>query len=65
MNAKLPTDLEIIKAMRRYGGGFASSLAEAASRADSENLRRIKAAFPELWNSYGRTVLAMFKEPNE
>ena len=47
-----PSDPDIITAMKRYGGSFASSLAVAARYADSENLARIKEAFPELWARY-------------
>ena len=46
-------DLEVIEAMQKYGGGFASALATAASRADSDNLSRIKKTWPELWKKYG------------
>jgi len=38
--------------MVKYGGGFVRSLAEAAMRADSDNLRRIKEAWPEYWERY-------------
>jgi hypothetical protein len=46
------TDQQIIEAMREYGGGFAHSLAVAASYADAANLERIKRAFPEYWRAY-------------
>jgi hypothetical protein len=45
-------DVEVIDAMRRYGGGFVKALAEAAARADDENLGRLKAAWPEYWERY-------------
>lgn len=45
-------DCEVIRAMRVYGGGFVSALAEAARNADEENLQRIKKAFPEYWERY-------------
>lgn len=38
--------------MRKYGGGFVIALAQAAHIADDENLRRIKAAWPEYWKKY-------------
>jgi hypothetical protein len=47
-------DLDTVMAMKRWGGGFAFRLAEAALVADSENLRRIKDGWPEMWVFYGR-----------
>jgi hypothetical protein len=49
---ELLSDSTVIKAMRQWGGGFVSALAEAATRADSDNLRRIKEAWPEYWQKY-------------
>jgi len=49
-NAK---DCATIAAMDRWGGGFVQALAQAARRADAENLRRIKRAWPEYWRQYG------------
>jgi hypothetical protein len=46
-------DLRVVEAMRRYGGSFVQALAEAASRADDNNLARLKQAFPEYWQKYG------------
>jgi len=51
-------DPHTIGAMRHYGGGFVKALAEAASRADSDNLRRIKEAFPEYWEKYSALTRA-------
>jgi hypothetical protein len=45
-------DLSVIETMTRYGGSFAKALAEAARRADDDNLGRIKAAWPEYWQKY-------------
>ena len=45
-------DRAIVFQMRVNGGSFASALADACCRADSENLARIKAAFPDLWAKY-------------
>lgn len=45
-------DLKVIEAMERYGGSFVVALAQAARRADSTNLERIKLAFPEYWQQY-------------
>jgi len=51
--AEIPaTDFAVVQAMTRYGGSFARALGEAARSADPDNLARIKAAFPELWNEY-------------
>ena len=41
-----------IQAMKKYGGGFVAALAEAASRADAQNLARLKHAFPEYFAQY-------------
>ena len=45
-------DLKTIEAMERYGGSFVVALAQAAHRADKNNLERIKVAFPEYWQQY-------------
>lgn len=45
-------DLKVIEAMKKYGGSFASHLAQAASCADAENLEKIKATWPEYWQRY-------------
>lgn len=45
-------DFWVLKAMRGYGGGFVNALSEAALRADDDNLRRIKATWPEYWQKY-------------
>lgn len=42
-----------ILAMARYGGGFASALANAWMHADATNDARLCAAFPELLAQYG------------
>ena len=46
------TDWEIVQAMERYGGSFIQALAVLSHRADEDNLRRIKAAWPEYWQQY-------------
>lgn len=46
------TDYDVITAMERYGGGFASNLAKACMHADEQNLARIKLAFADLWQEY-------------
>ncbi len=39
-------------AMSRYGGSFATHIANAAMVADEANLQRLLAAFPELFEKY-------------
>lgn len=46
------SDIQTLNAMSQYGGSFVKALACAALHADSENLERIKKAFPELWDTY-------------
>jgi hypothetical protein len=45
-------DLDVIEAMEKYGGSFVVALAQAARRADANNLAKLKAAFPEYWQQY-------------
>ena len=55
-------DRYTIAAMQRWGGSFVQALAQAARRADAENLRRIKTTWPEYWREYGAmpcTLLAL------
>ena len=49
-------DVDVIEALEQLGGGFVSALGAAARRADEDNLRRIKQAWPEYWARY--TALA-------
>lgn len=53
MNTK---DFKILEAMQKFGGSFASSLAKTARLADLENYRKLKSAFPELWDQYALFV---------
>jgi hypothetical protein len=46
------SDIQAIEAMHRHGGAFARALAHAAAAADPENLAKIKATWPELWERY-------------
>ncbi len=48
----MPTDYEIVEAMRVYGGSFVRKLAELCGHADLENFTRIKATWPEYWSEY-------------
>ena len=45
-------DAEIIGRMKQFGGSFVKALAEAAMRADDDNLRRIKECWPDYWFRY-------------
>ena len=45
-------DYWTIAAMRELGGGFVHALGNAALMADSDNLHRIKLAWPEYWAHY-------------
>lgn len=47
-------DSKVIENMENFGGGFVKALAQAARKADLENLQRIKTAFPELWERYSK-----------
>ena len=49
-------DYLILEAMSVYGGSFVKALAVAARMADNENYAKLKAAFPDLWDSYAAFV---------
>jgi hypothetical protein len=57
-------DLKVITAMRYYGGDFVRALAEAALRADADNLSKIKSAWPEAWSHYTRMAEPVQAEPS-
>ena len=38
--------------MERYGGSFTKALAQAILHADSNNLRKIKATWADLWQHF-------------
>lgn len=46
------SDLKVIEFMEKYGGSFVRALATAARFADSDNLAKIKATWPEYWQRY-------------
>jgi hypothetical protein len=46
------SEYDIVTMMLKYGGGFAQALAEAWMKADLDNQRRIKDAFPDLFEQY-------------
>ena len=48
-------DYWTIEAMAKYGGSFVKALAEAARRADPQNLAKIKTAWVEYWAEYEKT----------
>jgi len=50
-------DLEVIEAMRREGGSFVASLAEAFAHADPGNFARLRLAFSDYWTAYERAAL--------
>jgi hypothetical protein len=50
-------DKYVIELMDELGGDFVRALAQAAALADDDNLRHLKAAFPELWLKYGRGAI--------
>jgi hypothetical protein len=51
-------DLDVIEAMEKYGGSFVAALAQAARRADADNLAKIKSTWPEYWQQYADMVEA-------
>lgn len=56
-------DRRVIRAMLKFGGGFAVCLGEAALHADKDNLDRIKKAWPEYWSKYTEMAKSMKEEP--
>lgn len=55
-------DFWTLKAMSKYGGGFVRALAQAAYQADSNNLARIKNAWPEYWKEYAKMGRALWEK---
>jgi hypothetical protein len=45
-------DFKVIENMHLFGGSFVYALARAATKADPENLAKIKATWPEIWEKY-------------
>lgn len=45
-------DYRTIHAMITYGGSFVEGLGLLLQKADAENFRRLKEAFPEYWKEY-------------
>ena len=46
-------DWDIVNAMIRHGGSFVRALGQCYQRADEDNMRRLREAFPEVWAKYG------------
>jgi len=46
------TDLEVAKTMLIFGSGFSKALATAYMVADSENSKKIRETWPELWKVF-------------
>jgi len=55
----------VANSMRMRGGGFVQALGAALSRADSDNTRRIKEAFPEYWEKYLNLAQGQMAEKEE
>ncbi len=55
-------DYWTIVAMRRFGGSFVEALGEAALRADSWNMARLKKAFPDYFHKYAELGATLKKE---
>ena len=58
-------DWMVVQAMRRFGGGFVKALAEAYLHADEDNQARIRATWPEYWESYRQMAAARVDEDGE
>lgn len=56
-------DYRTIAAMEKFGGGFVKSLAALCRRADKDNFKRIKKAFPEYFAEYQAMSLNVRHEP--
>lgn len=46
------TDYQVVSAMERFGGSFVRKLAELVRLADPDNYERIKATWPDYWETY-------------
>ena len=45
-------DYKVIENMHLFGGSFVYALARAATKADPENLEKIKTTWPDIWEKY-------------
>ena len=50
------SEIEVVEAMGKWGGGFVQALAEAFRRADLHNFRALRVAFPEYWTKYSEVA---------
>lgn len=57
-----PEDAHVLELMSGCGGSFARALADAGYRADSVNLAKIKATWPELWAEYAAMARARLRK---
>jgi hypothetical protein len=48
------SDFSVIEAMQKHGGSFVKHLAIAAYNADTANLNKIKATWPDYWVKYAK-----------
>ena len=55
------TDKKTIETMMEYGGSFVRKLGAAALVADSDNLAKIKATWPDYWANYARMAQQLFE----
>jgi len=55
----------ILEAMQTYGGSFAKAIAYAATKADGDNYKRLRAAFPELWERYDAMGIFLASSKNK
>lgn len=58
------TDVDVIRAMRIYGGSFVQALGLAALYADTTNLQLIKSTWPQYWNRYAEMAKAIMRDAN-
>ncbi len=51
-------DVQVLHAMKRHGGSFVKALADAGFHADSVNLQKLKAAWPDYWAEHAEFARA-------
>jgi len=49
---KTDEDIEMLWAMKRYGGSFVRALGDAGFSADSGNFEKLRVAFPDYFAEY-------------
>lgn len=50
--AREPDEMDVVAAMRKYGGSFVKALAEAYVAADGVNREKVRDAWPDYWLTY-------------